>query len=249
MDRRKLLLVVAVIIAALGTGLVYLYVQGADDRATEQFDGVTVLTATASISTGESIEAAVSAGKIGESKVSRSEALPDSMTETSIIAGMSATTTIYPGEQIIASKFTQGVVAAESALTIPDGMTASSIQLDDPSRVAGFVNPGSHVTVYVHGGTTDATGGVSPYVRKLFDDVTVIGVGSTTPVSTTTTTEAGATTTEELPRTLLTLALDQKDSEKLQFAAKNLSIYVSLRNDNTKMMGNAPTTLADLWKN
>ena len=44
--------------------------------------------------------------------------------------------------------------------------------------------------------------------KILLTRVTVLGVGSTTPVSTTTTDETGASTTEQLPRTLLTLSLD-----------------------------------------
>ena len=45
------------------------------------------------------------------------------------------------------------------------------------------------------------------YTRLLLARVTVLGVGSTTPTTTTTTTEAGEETTEQLPRTLLTLAV------------------------------------------
>src|SRR3546814_2594771 len=43
MDRRKILLVLAAVIAALGTLLVFLYVQGADDRAKEDIEAVEVL--------------------------------------------------------------------------------------------------------------------------------------------------------------------------------------------------------------
>ena len=43
MDRRKLLLVAAAIVAALGAVLVFLYVRGAEHRAEAQFDTVDVL--------------------------------------------------------------------------------------------------------------------------------------------------------------------------------------------------------------
>lgn len=55
----------------------------------------------------------------------------------------------------------------------------------------------------------------------LLQNVTVIGVGSTTPVSTTTTNQAGAQTTEQLPRTLMTLALSQTDAQKILFSQGN----------------------------
>ena len=52
MDRRRILLVVAVVVALLGTALVYLYVRGADARADERFDTVNVLVAVAPIEAG-----------------------------------------------------------------------------------------------------------------------------------------------------------------------------------------------------
>lgn len=244
MDRRKLLLVVAVIIAALGTGLVYLYVQGAEDRATEQFDGVSVLTANAVIPAGESIEQAMKSAKLVETKISRNQMLTGAMSDTTAIAGQSANTAIYPGEQIIPAKFSEGVVAAASVLPIPEGMVASSVQLSDPARVAGFVNPGSKISIFMNG-----TGqGGEPFTRLLLEDVTVLGVGSTTPVAASTTDATGATTTEQLPRTLVTLALGQRDAERASFAAANGELWVALRTDKSKISGNEPVNLANLWK-
>ncbi len=46
----------------------------------------------------------------------------------------------------------------------------------------------------------------------------MLGVGSTTPTATTTTTEEGEVATEQLPRTLLTIAVSQKEAEKVQLA-------------------------------
>ena len=43
MGRRKILLPLAAVIAALGTLMVFMYVQGAESRASDKFDGVQVL--------------------------------------------------------------------------------------------------------------------------------------------------------------------------------------------------------------
>ena len=48
----------------------------------------------------------------------------------------------------------------------------------------------------------------------------VIGVGDTTVISTTTTDEEGAQTTEQIPRTLLTLAVDQDEAERCPLRRK-----------------------------
>src|SRR3954471_10423964 len=63
MDRRRLLLILAVFVAVIGTALVFLYVKGADKRANNQYANVTVLKATANIAPGETYDSALSAGK------------------------------------------------------------------------------------------------------------------------------------------------------------------------------------------
>jgi len=60
MDRRKVLLAVAAVIAALGTMLVFLYVRGADTRADERYEAVQVLEVVKPISAGETVDAASS---------------------------------------------------------------------------------------------------------------------------------------------------------------------------------------------
>ena len=217
MGRRTVLLIVAALIAALGTSLVFMYVRGVDARANEKFDAVQVLTAVETINPGESMEAAQAAGKIQMGTVSRSQVLPGATTNTADIGTKVALTTVYPGEQIITGKF--GEAGEQKVLTIPDGQLAISVNLSDPSRVAGFVNPGAEVAIIVSG-TGDGTSGAGAgrFTRVLLPRVSVIGVGTTTVVSTTRTDPAGAQTTEQLPRTLLTLAVSQKDAERILFA-------------------------------
>ncbi|MBA3781386.1 MAG: hypothetical protein H0X12_05960, partial [Nocardioides sp.] len=105
MDRRKLLLVVATLVAALGTALVFLYVQGAESRAVAKFDNVEVLRAVAVIEPGETIDAAAASGKLQLEPVPKTMALPGAVTSIDTIAGESANTRIFPGEQILGDKF------------------------------------------------------------------------------------------------------------------------------------------------
>ncbi len=57
-------MIVAALIAALGTGMVFLYVRGADNRAEANQQPVQVLKAVAQINPGETMAAAQAAGKI-----------------------------------------------------------------------------------------------------------------------------------------------------------------------------------------
>jgi pilus assembly protein CpaB len=98
MDRRKVLLLVAAVIAAVGTLLVFLYVRGADSRADQRYDAVQVLRVVKPIASGETVEAAQAAGKIESGSVSKKDLLPDALTGTEAVAGKIAVTNMYPGE-------------------------------------------------------------------------------------------------------------------------------------------------------
>jgi pilus assembly protein CpaB len=237
-------MVVAVLVAALGSALVFLYTKGADTRAEKKFDTVEVLEATAMINPGEKIEDAQAAGKLALKSVSKDSLLDGYQTTTDSLAGSVSLGTIYPGEQIITAKWGASV-AVQSSLQIPDGMMAASVNLTDPGRVAGFVNPGSQVAVFLSG--TDPQSG-QPFTRLLLDRVTVLGVGSTTPVSTTTTDQTGASTTEQLPRTLITLALSQQQVEKVTFAATNGELSFALLTDKSTVQPVAGMDATQLFK-
>lgn len=244
MGRRRILLVAAVVVAALGTALVFLYVRDADTRAAENFHTVEVLRATAAIQPGETIDSASASGKLALQPVPRAQVLPDSQSTIEALTGQVALTTIYPGEQIISDKF-GGEAEADSPLQIPKGQLAISVNLTDPARVAGFVNPGSEVAVFLNG-TDDAT--AKPFTRMLLDRVTVLGVGSTTPVSTTTTDPAGQQTTEQLPRTLLTLAVDQNDAQRVLYASANGELSFALLTPDSRVKAGPGVTAQNLFE-
>jgi pilus assembly protein CpaB len=128
---------------------------------------------------------------------------------------------------------------------------AISVNLTDPARVAGFVNPGAEVAVFVSA-EPEASDGTSTvklpkFTRLLLPRVQVIGVGTTTVVSTTTTDESGEQTTEELPRTLLTLAVDQDEAEKIIYAAKNGEVAFGLLTDDSDVKAGAGVTAANIF--
>lgn len=238
MARRSVLLLVAALIALLGTALIVLYVKGIDQRATEGQEMVEVLTASATIDTGEDVATAQAAGKFEKTQVRSADVIDGALTTTSSITDSVALGTIYPGEQILAAKF--GSLSDADGLVIPDDKLAVSVELSDPERVAGFVNPGSEVAIFFSADPVvvqpDGTEKqLPPYTRLLLPKVQVIGVGTTTVSAKTITTEAGAEVTEQIPRTILTVALDQKDAEKLIFAARNSDVSFALLSKNTKI--------------
>lgn len=245
MGRRTVLLIVAALIAAVGTTLVFLYVRGVEARAAQQYDAVEVLTAVEVINPGESLEEAQAQGKIQMGTVPESQVLSGATTSIAGLAEKVALTTVYPGEQIVSAKF--GEAGEQEVLGIPKGKMAISINLTDPARVAGFVNPGAEVAIFASS-DAGAMGSPNPTTRLLLPRVSVIGVGATTVVSTTVTDETGEQTVEELPRTLMTLAVDQKDAEKVIFAARNSEVSVALLTEDSKVAAGAGVTPENVFR-
>ena len=241
MNRRRVLLVVAAVIAALGTLLVFLYVRGADTRADQRYDAVQVLRVVKQIDSGETIDAAQAAGKIETGSVSQKDLIPGALASTDPVAGKVAITAIYPGEQLTSSKF--GATGSTSGLTIPKGKIAMSVDLTDPARVAGFVNPGDKVAIFMNG--TEAGG---PFSRLLLPSVQVIGAGTTTVVPTKKADDAGAQTADQLPKTLLTVAVSQPEAERLLYATSNGDLAFALLTNNSQIAPSQGVTAANLFR-
>lgn len=245
MGRRTVLLIVAALIATVGTTLVFLYVRGVEARAAQQYDAVEVLTAVDVINPGETLNEAQAAGKIQMGTVPESQVLTGATTSIAGLGEKVALTAVYPGEQIVTAKF--GEAGDQEVLSIPKGQMAISINLTDPARVAGFVNPGAEVAIFssVDAG---AMGNTNPTTRLLLPRVSVIGVGTTTVVSTTVTDQTGEQTVEELPRTLMTLAVDQADAEKIIFAARNSEVSFALLTEDSKVSAGPGVTSESVFR-
>ncbi|TYL46135.1 Flp pilus assembly protein CpaB [Nocardioides sp. BGMRC 2183] len=222
MERQRLiLLVVAVLAAALGVGAVFLYARGAETRAAEEYDTVQVLTATQEIAPGESIQLALEAGKVELSPVPQGQVLDGATDSTDDLAGDYARVRIYPGEQLISAKFGgEDEVEADGDLIIPGEEMAISVSIEDDARVGDFIRPGADITVFLTR-PGDST-------RVLLERVQVLAVGRTTSTPNGGQEDAGETS-------LLTLALTQKDAERVRFAESIGELSVALLNDESKV--------------
>ena len=76
----------------------------------------------------------------------------------------------------------------------------------------------------------------------------VVGVGDTTVIAKTTTDESGTQTTEEIPKTLLTVAVDQNEAERVIFAAWNGDLSFGLLNDKSEVKPGPGVTASKVFK-
>lgn len=240
MGRRTVILIVALVIALIGSAMVYLYVRGADERAQANQEPVEVLKAVAQIDAGESLSQAQAAGKIDVLPVPREQLLEGVMDSVGESGGLVALTQVFPNEQITTSKF--GAPGEQDQLTLERGQIAISVDVQGAQNVAGFVSPGSEVAMFY------LREGEQTFLRLLLPKVKVIAVGQTTVTTSTTTTEEGAQTTEEVPTTLYTLAVDQKQAQKIMFAANNGTVSFGLLNDQSKVRPGSGVTEASLFR-
>lgn len=245
MGRRKVLLVVAVVVAAMGAALVFVYARGAENRAAEKFETVDVLVVKTAIERGESANSAYESGKIDIQQVPQAQVLTGATADGTAFTDQYALTAIYPGEQMIPEKFGGAdEVEAETTLPIPEGMVAISVSLSDTARVGSFIRPGAKVGVFITGTLPPEN---VPTTKLLMRDLLVLATGSTTTVAPPASEGGEVIPTEQLPNTLFTLAVSQKQAEKILFAQGLGELAFALSNVNSDLKPGDGVRAEDLF--
>lgn len=148
MNRRIVLVVVALVLTAAGMGSVYAYASQADKRATEGQKLVTVLVATSRIPAGTAVS------KLKEQL--KEQQMPAAVTPAGALSSLPSDTSqvtaqdVLLGETLLADMLTDRTTAAQNAtlLALPPGMLAMGVELEDKQQVGRFVRPGDFVAVY-----------------------------------------------------------------------------------------------------
>jgi pilus assembly protein CpaB len=124
-------------------------------------------------------------------------------------------------EPVTNRKLAAAEAGAGLAPTIPEGMRALSLRVNDVVGVAGFVVPGSKVDVLVT--LREAPNAGTNLTRVVVDNVRVLTAGQVYD------TEKGRQG-QAIPSSLVTLLLDPEQSEKVVLAASEGQIMLTLRN-------------------
>lgn len=236
MDRRRLLLVVAAVIAALGVALVFVYARGADTRAADKYDTVEVLTASQEIRPGESLDDALENGKVQLTHVAKAQLLEGADEDSEQLRGKVALTTIYAGEQLIPVKFgAVEDVKAAAVLPIPEGKLAISIEVEDDARVGEFIRARAEVAIIL---TREVD------TRVLLERVTVLADGLETSLKS----DDGSEEADDEIRRLITVAVTQREAEKVRFAEQAGTLSIGLLNDGSKVKSDDGVNNDNLFK-
>ncbi|MGJ7441408.1 Flp pilus assembly protein CpaB [Aquipuribacter sp. MA13-6] len=223
-----IVLVAALLVAVLGAVLVFLYAQSTVESARAELDPVSVLVASDDVPEGTTVAQAVTDGSL-ELTARPFDALPPGYLEGIEDVGELVTSTdILPGEVLVRGRLVDP--AASDELEIGPQQMAITIPLEDPNRVARFVEPGALVAVFLtrQAATTDAEGVTGPGVattQLLLPEVRVVGVGSRTAPD--------AQPGDDVSQALVTVSVLQADAERLILGQSLGSLYLGLLTEGT----------------
>ena len=221
MGRRTLLLIASILVAALGTALIWLYVQGADSRAAAGTAQVEVLVAANTVKAGQLaslvkpeqrlLPQTVVDGLGGSLVTNRAQI--KGYTRTDVVAGL----------PLLRGQFSGEAPAEAPALDgLPPDMVAMQVTLPDPQRLVGLLQAGSRIRVYA--GLQDKKNDKEKYAAVLFNSVLVLqaGIPTTAPAPAAAggsgTGTTGGASTANVPQAIVTLALTNRQAKSLVYA-------------------------------
>jgi len=148
MSRRAIGLLVAVVLALIGTVALVAFVAGAEERALEGEQLVEVYVVTEPVpggTPGEEIEDLVTVEEV-PNKVRPDDAV-DSLTT---IRGRVAAVDLQPGEQLLESRFIEvsEFTSREAGVQVPEDMIEVTVSLDPERAIGGLLEPGQTVSVF-----------------------------------------------------------------------------------------------------
>ncbi|GAB3666055.1 hypothetical protein GCM10027589_30990 [Actinocorallia lasiicapitis] len=237
MNRRLVAVLLALVLAAVGTFAVYTYTSNADARALAGKKAVSVLVAARAIPAGTPVAQLQPKGYL-RTRNYPAESVPDD--------ALSSIDEQY-GEFVVGDPLRQGALITRSmmkekgtnqAFVIPEGRIAITVSLEEAQRVANFAKPGTKVVVFIgltrqvtKGSGDSAKTATENIVRILMADVPVLAVG-----------ESAAKSTDDdnkEKRKLITLGVTQEQGERLIMGATANALYMGLQSDTSELNVNS----------
>lgn len=155
-NRRTLLAAAAILLAAVAGLGVYFYVSGADDRAESRVQTVEAFVAVQDIPKGTSGSAALAGGLIAPARTLRGSVPPAAVTDSSLLQGKVAASTIQARQFITDASFVAPAQGGGGSLAAAIGakdLVAVTINFDAARAVANQVAPGDRVDLITRDGT------------------------------------------------------------------------------------------------
>ena len=255
MNRRVLGILLAIVLAVVGTGAVLFYVNLAENQVAEGQEAVHVLVASARIPAGTRGDR-IRTKKLIEEIVMPLASVPDDALTTvpGELDALVVTSDVQPRQLLLRGMFA-AATKLSGGLTVPDKMLAVSVKLEVEEEVGGFVRPGAQIAVF---GTykladkayKDATGEENRGTRLLLPRTEVLAVGaygqdgvtSGQPID-----DRGANPTGDVTL-IVTLSVNQADAERLIHSSRIGELYAALLSDSSEVRPGAGVDSRSLFR-
>jgi pilus assembly protein CpaB len=220
--KQYLIIAVAALLGVLGIVALVKYADDADDRAFEGTKLVSVVRATSEVPAGTAV--ADLGSSVETAKVPRAAVVPGALRSLEDVQGLVTTVALVPGDQLSTAKLGQ-VEDVEGDTAVPKGMQELTIPVHGARLVGGALKPGDRAGVFVSydGTTANPINGL----RILRIDNGVAGA-------------------EDAAGTLVTVAVNTLDAEKLVHTMEFGKIWLSRQSDSNETAGGKAITSKDV---
>ena len=232
MTRRILGVLLAIILADIGTGAVLLYVYTAKNSVAEGQTAVKVLVATQRIPAGTSGESIRGRNLVEEIVMPAATVPGDTLTAiVNELDKLVLTHDVQPRQLMLKGMF-GAATRLSGGIAVPEKMLALSVKTAVEEEVGGFVRPGSQVAVFV---TFEPSDG-KPVTKLLLPRVETLAVGAYGRDGVTSSQKESDDEKNSGTVTLLvTVAVSQADAERLVHAMRYGEIYLALLTDTSEV--------------
>lgn len=230
MTRRIFAITIAIVLAALGTAGGLFLILSADQRAHDRIgDAVTVAIA------ARRIPAGTSGAKVISDNMVRFERMPRSSVPRDVLSEIDAqrsklvvTSNIAVGQILLGANFGERSTVT-SGLPLPEGKLAVTVQTGAPEQVAGYVQAGSQVAIFLTYTLIDSKGNKTNIerTRVLLPRVEVLAVG-TYQAGQRTDGTSGNSASSRGGSLMITVAVDQTEAERLIEGLNHGTLYLGL---------------------
>lgn len=162
--------------------------------------------------------------------------IPGSFTKLEDVVNRGVVVTVLENEPLTDTKVAAVGAGAGLPPSIPPGMRAISVRVNEVVGVAGFVTPGTRVDVFV-----TLRDGDNTLTRVVTSNVQVLAAGTALE-------QDKAKSGQAMPSSVVTLLLSPEDAERVVLAANDGAVMLALRNpldvEPTKTTGTRLASLA-----
>lgn len=218
--------------AALAAGVLTLqYLGDTEKRVIKSYDSVNVMITKDVLPKGTSLKSALAQGIIEQTQYpvkSRPDGSIEQVDKNN--ESLIALKEVGPGQVLFEANFGTKILGQDD-LSIPMGKIALTVKLNYESKIGSFIHPGSNIIVFA---TTNPTGS-NPVreTRTIVRTAVVLAVGSQSAKSNV------ADKADSEIANFITLAVTQREAEKLIHASLTMSVYAGLLSENSTTFANS----------